>query len=57
MNWKDVFNSSKKWWGDRDKAYQCAKESGYKFFTWNGWVYYITDISYEKTDILVESLN
>jgi len=32
-SWKTTMNSSLRRWG------WIAKEAGYEFFTWNGWVY------------------
>jgi hypothetical protein len=54
MSWKFVFNSAAsddKWWGHIDKANKAAKDSGYKFFTWNGWVHAVDG---DKTDIEVD---
>lgn len=54
MSWKFVFNttvSDSKWWGHIEKANKAAKDCGYKFFTWNGWVYAVDG---EQTDIKVE---
>lgn len=55
MSWKFVFNStvSNKWWGHIDQVNKAAKNSGYKFFTWNGWVY---NVDGDRTDITVEDL-
>ena len=43
MSWKFVFNTtvSYKYWGDIQEANDAAKNCGYQFFTWNGWVYTI----------------
>lgn len=53
MSWKFVFNTtvSDKWWGNIVKANDVARDCGYKFFTWNGWVYVVDG---EQTDIKVE---
>lgn len=53
ITWKDVFDSVRVWRGDRDKACKAAEENGYKYFTWNGWVY---DITQRCTKIKVEDL-
>jgi len=39
MTWKNVFNSTHRWWGDIEKAQQVAKEAGYKFFCWSNRIY------------------
>lgn len=41
MSWKEVFNSSLKdtLWGHIDNVNKVARESGYKFFSWNGWIH------------------
>jgi len=43
MRWKFVFNSDLKetMWGRIDKASKAAKDCGYEFFSWNGWVYHV----------------
>lgn len=43
LTWKDVFDSSKRWWGDRSKASEYAYKGGYLYFTWNGWVYKVDE--------------
>jgi hypothetical protein len=56
MNWKYVFNSEvsdQKWWENRDRVNDFAKEGGYSFFTWNGYVY---NVDGKRTDILTEDL-
>lgn len=52
MSWKYIFNSSvgNKWWGSIDAANNAAKDAGYKFFSWNGWVY---EVDGSRTTILV----
>ena len=37
--------------GHIDNANKAARESGYKFFTWNGWVYVVDG---NKTNIKVD---
>jgi len=53
MSWKFVFNSSlsDKLWGNIVKANDAARYGGYKFFTWNGWVY---DVDGFRTDVKEE---
>lgn len=43
MSWKFVFNTtvSGKYWADIEHANEAARNSGYKFFTWNGWVHIV----------------
>jgi hypothetical protein len=53
MSWKFVFNTDHKSWGFIDKANQAAKDSGYQFFTWNGWVY---NVDGAKTNVLIEDV-
>lgn len=55
MSWKYVFNSTvgDKWWSVIQDANNAAKECGYKFFTWNGWVYAVDG---DQTGILVDDL-
>lgn len=45
LSWKNVFNSDLKYlprWGSMDKARTAAKEAGYSFYVWNGWVFETT---------------
>tara|TARA_B100000900_G_C20510130_1_gene687616 strand:+ start:589 stop:759 length:171 start_codon:yes stop_codon:yes gene_type:complete len=41
MSWKFIFNTTvgDKWWSIIVNAEKAAKESGYKFFSWNGHIY------------------
>lgn len=43
MSWRFIFNSTvgDKWWDHIDNAKDAAKNAGYKFFSWNGWIYSI----------------
>jgi uncharacterized protein YigE (DUF2233 family) len=43
MNWKHVFNSAHKAWRHIDKAREAANGSGYKFFAFNGVIYWTAD--------------
>jgi len=52
MQWKDVFNSSHKWWGGRDRARTAALDAGYKFFSWNDRIYTVDTCS--DTDVPIE---
>ncbi len=43
LTWKEVFNSDLKelfWNGQEDIIATCVI-SGYKYYTWNGWVYHV----------------
>jgi hypothetical protein len=52
MNWKFIFNSNLLGSGTHiDKAQKLAKESGYKFFTWNGEIKFIDG---SNTGIMIE---
>ena len=53
MSWKYIFNTTvgNKWWGIQYKAQEMAIESGYGFYSWNGWIY---NVDGKKTEILVE---
>jgi hypothetical protein len=51
MSWKFVFNTNWKWRGHIDEGNKAAKDCGYKFFNWNGWIYTVDG---EKTDIREE---
>lgn len=56
LTWETVFNSEvapDKRWGHIDNANAIAKQAGYKYFSWNGWVY---EVDGNKTDVLVEDL-
>lgn len=55
MEWKFVFNTTvgDKWWSYIDNAKEFVKQSGYKFFTWNGSVY---DLEGNDTGIKIEDL-
>ena len=41
MSWKYIFNTTvgDVWWGLQDHAEKAAKDSGYKFYSWNGNIY------------------
>lgn len=39
--WKDVFNSSHKHWGHISYAHDVAMSASYKYFAWNGRIYYV----------------
>lgn len=58
--WKNTFNSDLKHWGWFDKAQAAAKEAGYKYYAWNGWVYPVDGIGPGGTEsaniCLVEEL-
>lgn len=55
MSWKYVFNSSLRptLWGWISKANDAARDCGYKYFTWNGWVY---EVDGDKTNVKVEDI-
>lgn len=55
MSWKYVFNSTvgNVIWGHIDNCNKAAKVAGYKFFTWNGWVY---NVDGNSTQITVDDL-
>jgi len=53
MSWKFVFNTGFKSWGTIDKAREAAKNSGYEFLTWNGWVYIVDG---QQTSISLKDL-
>lgn len=52
ISWKTVFNTSvgDVWWGDQEHANKTAKDNGFKFYTWNGWVYEVDGAKLEITD-------
>lgn len=40
--WSEVFNTDlDRQWGHIDNAMEAAGDAGYKYFSWNGWVYAI----------------
>lgn len=39
FSWKDVLDGDKKMYGLITYAAAAAKEVGYQYFSWNGWVY------------------
>lgn len=45
MTWKHVFNTNHKMWHDRDDARKGALQAGYKFFAFNGGIYWCADDS------------
>jgi len=55
MSWKFVFRSHILM-GNYDNVVKLARASYYKFFTFNGDVYFITKNSEEKTGISIEDL-
>ena len=60
MKWKDVLYSGHTapgHWKDIDEFFEFAKQSGYKFFTWNSRIYFITAGAYMDTGLKVDSLN
>ena len=56
MYWKDIFNSNKKSWGNIQNAYNAAINSGYEFFSWNGWIYEANDDLWGITAIKEEDV-
>ena len=58
MDWKDVFDSSKKWWGNIDNLIEHVYNSGYLYFTWEEsiYVYGILGNTVFKTKILVSQV-
>lgn len=56
--WQNTLNTSLKWHGHVSVAAAMAKDAGYPFFTWNGWVYETTTQWCRDKDrvILVEDL-
>lgn len=56
LSWRIVFNSEvsdDKRWGHIDNANKAAKGAGYKYFSWNGWVY---EVDGSKTLIQISEL-
>lgn len=39
INWKNVFNAHLIFWGHISKAGKAAKDAGYKYMSWNGYIY------------------
>lgn len=55
--WSEVFNSDHNGWGYIDNCMKAAASCGYKYFSWNGWVYAILNgLDYKKLDLLAENL-
>ncbi len=54
ISWKNVFNSDLKRWG-YEAAFTAAKESGYPFIVWNGWVYDVDKHSIHESERIIES--
>jgi hypothetical protein len=57
MSWKEVFNTNHKFWWDIMGATEGAWDAGYKYMSWNGWVYEIEAINAcRQLDIKSEDL-
>lgn len=41
MKWKFIFNADLRHWPSVQFAIDCAKQSGYQFFCWNGKILHI----------------
>lgn len=54
MSWKTVFNSDLSNWGHINHAIAAAQKAGYRFLTWNGWIYRIdgTAMNYPSSAML-----
>jgi len=53
MDWEHVLDC-KGYWGDRDKFAEFARQSHYRFFNWNGEIYFLSENgTYEETGLTV----
>ena len=41
LNWRDVFDTDKRWYGHISGAMDTSRLAGYEYFCWNGTVYRI----------------
>lgn len=58
LTWKDVLDSSKRRWGDRDLFYVFVRQSGYDYFEWNGRIYKAVSVNYYyDTGLTTDDLN
>lgn len=56
MSWIHVLDC-KKYWGSLDTFAAFASQSGYRFFNWNGSIYFILSSGlYEDTGLTVEDV-
>lgn len=56
ISWRDVFDGSNKWYGHIDYCFDVVKQTGYKYFTWNGLVYMVTGDLYQLTQWKVNNV-
>jgi hypothetical protein len=57
LTWKDVFDSSKVYWGWISWCAEVAKKAGYKYFHWNDCVYQFDDSgNYIDTGLLISDV-
>jgi hypothetical protein len=56
LSWRDVLDSNHNWHGDIYKFFKVVNQTGYKYFSWNGWVYKVVENGFEKINVLVEEV-
>jgi len=58
-SWRNTFNPEHRWYGDCAFAWKAAKEAGYPFLAWNGWIYRTNgfDLSRESCVCLEKELD
>lgn len=56
ISWKDVFNTDHKHYGHILNCWEIVKQTGYKFFTWNGILYRVEGNDFHATAILVSDV-
>lgn len=56
LTWRDVFDSTKIYPATYDICRNKAKDVGYKFIAFNGWVYSVNDLNMKMPQCTTESL-
>lgn len=55
VHWRDILYSGHRLWKDLEEFFEFAMQSGYKFFAWNGRIYFITNRMYMDTGWTVDN--
>ena len=53
-----ILNPNFKWHGDLYKFFKLVVDTGYPYFSWNGWIYKVNDYQegYEKLNVTIEDI-
>jgi len=56
MKWQFVYNGNVEVGSHIDDLSKFVRTTGYKFFHFNGWVYFLTTTNYHNTGISIDDL-